>query len=106
MIAISHRTYTFFHLKIAFLTALFIFEVGSLICGVAPTSVVLVIGRAIAGVGAAGIGSGAFISKPTSHTIVTSSSVAWTLIRELKHLKDCHSDRFLSLIILTESLLQ
>ena len=40
--------------------AIFIFEVGSLICGVAPSSVALIVGRAIAGVGAAGIGSGAF----------------------------------------------
>ncbi|KAK8137416.1 hypothetical protein PG984_002909 [Apiospora sp. TS-2023a] len=38
-----------------------IFEAGSLICGVAPTSVALVIGRAIAGVGAGGLSSGCFI---------------------------------------------
>ena len=34
--------------------------VGSLICAVAPTSVALIIGRAIAGAGGAGIFSGAF----------------------------------------------
>lgn len=38
-----------------------IFEAGSLICGTAPTSVALVIGRAIAGVGAGGLSSGCFI---------------------------------------------
>ncbi|KAK4870166.1 hypothetical protein LT330_005220 [Penicillium expansum] len=55
------KVYKFFPLKISFLLAVFIFELGSLICGVAPNSVALIIGRAIAGVGAAGIGSGAFI---------------------------------------------
>jgi len=44
-----------------YLTALAIFEIGSLICGVAPNSTALIIGRAIAGVGAAGIFSGAIL---------------------------------------------
>lgn len=35
--------------------AVVVFEVGSLLCGVAPNMVVLILGRAIAGVGAAGI---------------------------------------------------
>ncbi|RDW72218.1 MFS general substrate transporter-3 [Coleophoma crateriformis] len=55
------KVYKYFPLKYAFLATLFIFELGSLICGVAPTSAALIVGRAIAGVGAAGIGSGAFI---------------------------------------------
>lgn len=54
------KVFKYFPLKISFLMAIFIFEVGSLICGVAPNSVALIIGRAIAGVGAAGIGSGAY----------------------------------------------
>ncbi|KAH7007565.1 hypothetical protein EDB80DRAFT_684790 [Ilyonectria destructans] len=37
---------------------LFVFELGSLICGVAPTSTALIIGRAIAGLGSAGIFTG------------------------------------------------
>jgi MFS family permease len=40
---------------------LFIFEVGSAVCGAAPNSVALIIGRAIAGVGSAGIFSGAIL---------------------------------------------
>ncbi|KAL2834781.1 MFS general substrate transporter [Aspergillus pseudoustus] len=55
------KIYKYFPLKISFLGAVFIFEVGSLICGVAPNSVALIVGRAIAGIGAAGIGSGVFI---------------------------------------------
>lgn len=44
-----------------FLIALVIFEVGSLVCGVAPDSTTLIVGRAIAGVGGAGIFSGAIL---------------------------------------------
>ncbi|KNG84776.1 putative efflux pump antibiotic resistance protein [Aspergillus nomiae NRRL 13137] len=43
------KAYLFFSLKITFLLAIFIFEVGSLICGVAPSSVALIVGHAIAG---------------------------------------------------------
>lgn len=55
------KIYTFYSLKWTFLSAIAIFELGSLICGVAPTSEVLIIGRAIAGLGCAGIFSGALI---------------------------------------------
>src|SRR5690606_1233516 len=41
--------------------ALAIFEIGSLICAVAPSSIALIIGRAIAGVGAAGMSQGVFL---------------------------------------------
>lgn len=54
------KAYKYFNLKITLITAVFFFELGSLICGVAPTSVALIVGRAIAGLGAAGIGSGTF----------------------------------------------
>jgi MFS family permease len=54
------KAYKFFPLKPVFLISIFIFELGSLICGVAPNSTVLIVGRAIAGVGAAGIGSGGY----------------------------------------------
>jgi MFS family permease len=55
------KFYTFYSIKWVYLIALFIFEVGSLICGVAPNSMALIIGRAVAGVGAAGIFSGAIL---------------------------------------------
>ncbi|KAM0312843.1 hypothetical protein ACHAO8_005989 [Botrytis cinerea] len=54
------KAYKYFPLKITFLTAIFIFELGSLICGVAPNSTALIVGRAIAGLGGAGIASGAY----------------------------------------------
>lgn len=43
------------------LLAIFIFEVGSVVCGAAPNMDVLILGRAIAGLGAAGLFSGAMI---------------------------------------------
>ncbi|KAJ4301169.1 MFS sugar transporter [Kalmusia sp. IMI 367209] len=55
------KFYTFYSIKWVYISALFIFEVGSLICGVAPNSTALIIGRAIAGVGSAGIFSGAVL---------------------------------------------
>lgn len=42
--------------------ALFIFELGSLVCALAPTSTALIVGRAVAGLGSAGIFSGALIT--------------------------------------------
>nr|GAT55040.1 major facilitator superfamily transporter [Mycena chlorophos] len=55
------RFYSFLSMKWVFITAISIFELGSLICGVAPTSNALIGGRAIAGLGSAGIFTGALI---------------------------------------------
>ncbi|KAK6848915.1 efflux pump aflT [Apiospora arundinis] len=55
------KLYTFFSVKNTFLATVVLFEIGSAICGAAPSSVVFIIGRAIAGVGAAGIFSGVII---------------------------------------------
>lgn len=55
------KLYTFYSAKWVFLSGLGIFEIGSLVCAVAPNSVSLIIGRAIAGIGAAGLFSGAII---------------------------------------------
>ena len=48
-------------IKWTFLSGLFVFELGSLICGLAPNSKVLIAGRAIAGTGSAGILTGAYV---------------------------------------------
>lgn len=55
------KLYTFFSVKIIYLTALAIFEIGSAVCGAAPNSPALIIGRAVAGLGSAGIFSGAIL---------------------------------------------
>lgn len=54
------KAYKYFPLKISFLISIFIFEVGSLICAVANNSTTLIVGRAIAGAGGAGIASGSY----------------------------------------------
>ncbi|KAI1412343.1 MFS general substrate transporter [Hypoxylon sp. FL1857] len=52
------KIYSFFSIKNTFLASVFIFELGSAICGAAPTSTAFIVGRAIGGLGAAGITSG------------------------------------------------
>ncbi|KAI9837895.1 MAG: hypothetical protein M1837_002685 [Sclerophora amabilis] len=54
------KAFKYFSLKPVFLLSILVFEIGSLICAVGNNSTTLVIGRAIAGVGGAGISSGAF----------------------------------------------
>lgn len=63
------KVFKYFDLKYTFIVSVLIFEVGSLICGVAPTSKALIIGRVIAGIGGAGISVGgtsivAFSAEP------------------------------------------
>jgi MFS family permease len=53
------KIYQNFSLKWVFVFVVSTFEIGSLICGVAPSSLVFIIGRAIAGLGAGGIFAGA-----------------------------------------------
>ena len=55
------KLYSRFNIKLVYLLALLLFEVGSLICALAPDSTALIIGRAIAGLGAAGIFSGVLL---------------------------------------------
>ncbi|KAF4449182.1 major facilitator superfamily transporter [Fusarium austroafricanum] len=55
------RIFTFYPTKAVYLVAIFFFELGSLLCAVAPNSVAFIIGRAIAGAGSAGIQSGSTI---------------------------------------------
>lgn len=60
------KFYTYFSMKWVYLIAIAIFELGSLICGVAPNSPALIVGRAIAGVGSAGVFSGSYLLIATS----------------------------------------
>ncbi|KAK6062425.1 major facilitator superfamily transporter [Seiridium cupressi] len=49
------KAYKFFDMKYVFICALFWFEVGCLICALAPNSAALIFGRAVQGGGAAGL---------------------------------------------------
>ncbi|TGO58666.1 hypothetical protein BCON_0052g00100 [Botryotinia convoluta] len=51
--------YKFFNPKVVYMTAIIIFEVGSVLCAASPNAPVFILGRAIAGFGAAGIYQGA-----------------------------------------------
>jgi MFS family permease len=53
--------YTYYSTKSVFLAAILVFEVGSALCGGAPNSNAFIVGRAIAGIGSAGIFSGATV---------------------------------------------
>jgi len=59
------RLYTFYTPKYVFLTLIGVFEIGSAICGAAPNSIAFIIGRAIAGIGSAGLTAGAVILMVT-----------------------------------------
>lgn len=70
------KVYKFFPIKPAFMTAIAIFELGSLICGVSRNSTMLIAGRAIAGLGASGISTGcytivAFAARPALRPALT-----------------------------------
>lgn len=55
------RSQTFFTTKWVFLTSIVIFEIGSIICAAAPTSTAFIVGRAVAGIGSAGLATGGII---------------------------------------------
>jgi MFS family permease len=69
-----------------------LFLLGSLICGVAPNSISLIVGRAIAGLGSAGILTGSFIvvahavplhQRPLLTGVVGLMYVAFTLFQKV-----------------------
>ncbi|KAF3245791.1 hypothetical protein TWF192_007267 [Orbilia oligospora] len=70
------KAYKYFPLKTVFIACIIVFEIGSLICAVAQNSTTLIVGRAVTGVGAAGIGTGAytiiaFIAEPAKRAMYT-----------------------------------
>ncbi|KAI9639998.1 hypothetical protein NHQ30_011557 [Ciborinia camelliae] len=58
---LSGKLYTYFSSKHTFLAFFFLFEFGSLLCGTAVSSNMLIVGRAVAGMGSAGLMNGAII---------------------------------------------
>ena len=55
------KAFKYFPIKPTYLVTLLIFELGSLVCAVAPTSTALIVGRSITGIGAAGLCTGTFV---------------------------------------------
>ncbi|KAI3326360.1 major facilitator superfamily domain-containing protein [Xylariaceae sp. AK1471] len=56
------KLYSIFSVKWVYLSGLLLFEVGTVICGAAPNSTALIIGRAIAGLGSSGLFIGATLT--------------------------------------------
>lgn len=70
------KVFKFFPLKTSFLVAILIFELGSLVSAVAPNSSTVIVGRAIAGLGASGVAPGvytisAFAAEPAKRATYT-----------------------------------
>ncbi|KAJ0160902.1 putative HC-toxin efflux carrier TOXA [Colletotrichum tanaceti] len=55
------KLYAFFPIKPVFLASIGLFELGSAVCGAAPSSVAFIVGRALAGIGGAGIFAGTIV---------------------------------------------
>ncbi|RFU31486.1 hypothetical protein B7463_g4855, partial [Scytalidium lignicola] len=64
---VGGKLFQYFSLKWTYLIFLALFELGSLLCGVSVSSNMLIVGRAVAGVGASGLFSGALTI--IAHTI-------------------------------------
>lgn len=69
------KAYKFFSLRGVFVASILLFEVGSLVCALAPNSVALIVGRAIQGAGGAGLTGGcytiaAFVSRPEKVPVI------------------------------------
>ncbi|KAL2812223.1 major facilitator superfamily domain-containing protein [Aspergillus granulosus] len=57
---LTGKLYTYFNIKWTYLACLSIFELGSALCGAAQDSNMLIVGRAVAGIGASGLFNGGF----------------------------------------------
>ncbi|CAI7617622.1 unnamed protein product [Penicillium viridicatum] len=55
------KLFTFFPGKLVYLAGFLVFEVGSLVCAVASSSMAFIVGRALAGLGAGGAGAGSLL---------------------------------------------
>uniref|UniRef100_L2FFW4 MFS toxin efflux pump n=1 Tax=Colletotrichum fructicola (strain Nara gc5) TaxID=1213859 RepID=L2FFW4_COLFN len=53
--------YKLFSVKYIYIAAIAVFEIGSLVCALAPNSTAFIIGRAVAGIGTAGLFSGSIV---------------------------------------------
>lgn len=69
------KAYKYYSLRLVFIASIALFEVGSLVCALAPNSVALIVGRAIQGAGGAGLTGGcytiaAFLARPSKVHII------------------------------------
>jgi MFS family permease len=76
---LTGKLYVNFKNKWVFISFFALFELGSLICGVATSSSMLIIGRAIQGMGTAGLQNGAFTIIPASVPLIKRPGLIGTL---------------------------
>lgn len=69
------KVYKHYPVKPLFVSGIVLFEIGSAICGAAPSSTVFIVGRAVAGLGASGMFSGMMVIM--FHTIPQHQRPAW-----------------------------
>lgn len=69
------KIYKHYPVKPIFMGGVFLFEVGSAICGAAPSSAVFILGRAIAGLGGSGMITGTMVIM--MHTLPLQQRPAW-----------------------------
>ncbi|CRG89875.1 Putative HC-toxin efflux carrier TOXA [Talaromyces islandicus] len=69
------KVYKHYPVKAVFMGGVFLFEVGSAICGAAPSSAVFILGRAIAGLGGSGMITGTMVIM--FHTLPLQQRPAW-----------------------------
>ncbi|ATY63398.1 Major facilitator superfamily general substrate transporter [Cordyceps militaris] len=69
------KVYKYYPAKPLFFAGVLLFELGSAICGAAPSSVVFIVGRAVAGLGASGLFSGLMVIM--FHTIPLQQRPLW-----------------------------
>ncbi|KAF1953775.1 MFS general substrate transporter [Byssothecium circinans] len=62
---LAGKIYMFFPKKLVYLAYIGVFEIGSLVCALAPNSNTLIVGRAVSGLGASGIFAGSLIIVAT-----------------------------------------
>ena len=62
---LAGKTFILFSKRAVYLSYVALFEVGSLVCALAPSSKILIVGRAIAGFGASGIFAGGLVILTT-----------------------------------------
>jgi MFS family permease len=68
------RGYGLFNVKVLIISAFCVFEIGSAICGSAPTSNALIVGRVVAGIGGAGMYLGQVIRSSQTRQLANACS--------------------------------
>ena len=74
----SGKLYSILPLKRLFIASLCIFQAGSLVCAAAATSWMFILGRAVAGIGSAGLVSGSYMT--ITHCFPSQKRAVWTTV--------------------------